>query len=353
MAWRSVSKNASYLCLTMRYSRSPSCGWSICGYISKLESPCHRQRCSPITGNLRNIRPPYGGRWSDCVQMMGIRCSRAKRIRRSRLGIIARAPGVSSRAPSATKAFCMSMTISAARRGSTVKKSFPQALIFAAIRDLLSSAFWLFPDAALVHQRDLPVDHLLLILGVLHGHAIEVEILGIDRLLVDDLIELGAQVFHPVVPLGARAMVAQRLDIDHPAHVTRAAAVFQLAHFLPLVIEDVGAPAKGIDGRGVFGKKEIRSQVRGDDVHVVVERAGRTLNLEEIIAAAGMRVGRPVHDFRAVHGQSAGIFGVRAFVRHHDAHASDGGDTDRPEGVEAAPVFLDPPVVDVVRANRM
>src|SRR5689334_19328932 len=41
---------------------------------------------------------------------------------------MARALGVSKTAPSATKAFCMSMTIRAQRRGSMVKKFLPVAL---------------------------------------------------------------------------------------------------------------------------------------------------------------------------------------------------------------------------------
>src|SRR5437899_1202748 len=39
-----------------------------------------------------------------------------------------RAPGVSKTAPSAPKAFCMSMTIRAQLRGSMVKKFLPEAL---------------------------------------------------------------------------------------------------------------------------------------------------------------------------------------------------------------------------------
>src|SRR5438552_15061551 len=53
---------------------------------------------------------------------------RANWIKCSRRGIIARAPGVSKTAPSATKAFCMSMTIRAQLRGSMVKKFFPEVL---------------------------------------------------------------------------------------------------------------------------------------------------------------------------------------------------------------------------------
>src|SRR6266849_9472140 len=204
-------------------------------------------------------------------------CSRAKPMRRSSRGIISRAGAVSSAAPSATKAFCMSMTINAARRGSILKKSLPEALILADMPSLLFLPLRLFPDAALVHQRDLPIDHLLLILGVLHGRAVEVEGFGVDRLFVDNLVELSAQVFHPVVPLGARTVVAQRLDVNHPGDVARPSAVLQLPHFLSFVIENVGPAAEGIDRSRVFGEQEIRPQIGSDDIHVVVERPRRAL----------------------------------------------------------------------------
>src|SRR5881296_2155326 len=70
------------------------------------------------------------------------------------------------------------------------------------------SAVGLLPDPAVVHQLDLPLDDLLAVLGVLHRLALEVEVLRVDRLLVEDLVELGAEILDPVVPLGARAMVA-------------------------------------------------------------------------------------------------------------------------------------------------
>src|SRR3989337_2254221 len=54
------------------------------------------------------------------------------------------------------------------------------------------SAARLGPDAALVHQGDLLLDDLLAVLGVLHRGALEVEVLGVDRLLVQDLVQLGA-----------------------------------------------------------------------------------------------------------------------------------------------------------------
>jgi hypothetical protein len=56
----------------------------------------------------------------------------------------------------------------------------------------------LLPDAALLHQRHLLVDHLALIVGVLAGDFVEVAVLRIDRLLVDDLRQFGADIFQLV-----------------------------------------------------------------------------------------------------------------------------------------------------------
>src|SRR5208337_1321245 len=64
------------------------------------------------------------------------------------------------------------------------------------------------PDVALNHMRDLAVYHLTPKLGMIVGFAVEIEVLRIDRLLVDRLINLGAQVFHPVVPLRAGPVIS-------------------------------------------------------------------------------------------------------------------------------------------------
>ena len=50
-------------------------------------------------------------------------------------------------------------------------------------RDRVSFVRRLLPDPALVHQRDLLLDHLLAILLVLHRLALEIQVLRIDRLL--------------------------------------------------------------------------------------------------------------------------------------------------------------------------
>src|SRR6266700_6097503 len=74
-------------------------------------------------------------------------------------------------------------------------------------------AFWFDPYSALVHQINLFLNDLLAIFSVFHGFTVQVEVFGIDGLLVEELVQLGTQVFHPVVPLGTRAVVSQSLDI--------------------------------------------------------------------------------------------------------------------------------------------
>src|SRR5579884_3196292 len=80
-------------------------------------------------------------------------------------------------------------------------------------------ALRLDPDAALVQQVDLSLDNLLAVLSMLHRLTLQVEIFGIDRLLIEQLVKLGAQIFKPVIPLCSRSMVAQSLDIDHASHI--------------------------------------------------------------------------------------------------------------------------------------
>src|SRR2546421_1458815 len=49
------------------------------------------------------------------------------------------------------------------------------------------------PDASLLQQADLPLDDLLPVLGVLHRRPVQVEGARVDRLLVQQLVELGAE----------------------------------------------------------------------------------------------------------------------------------------------------------------
>src|SRR6266446_1763884 len=61
-----------------------------------------------------------------------------------------------------------------------------------------STACRRLPDAAFLHQPDLAVDHLPLVFGMPAGGFVEIEVLRIDRLLIDDLRQFGANVLVPV-----------------------------------------------------------------------------------------------------------------------------------------------------------
>src|SRR2546430_552383 len=67
----------------------------------------------------------------------------------------------------------------------------------------------LLPDAPLMHQGNLPFDHLFAVFLMLHRRAVEVKIFGVNRLLVQYLVKLGAQILHPVIPLRIAPMKAQ------------------------------------------------------------------------------------------------------------------------------------------------
>src|SRR6185436_13582495 len=105
-----------------------------------------------------------------------------------------------------------------------------------ATRDTLTRR--LLPDSALVHQLDLFLDDFLAIFCMLHGLALQVEVFRIDRLFVDDLVQLRAQILHPIVPLSARTMIAHRFDVDDTADISRARAVILPADDLPFVVDD-------------------------------------------------------------------------------------------------------------------
>src|SRR5262249_21129242 len=101
------------------------------------------------------------------------------------------------------------------------------------------------PDAPLVHEPDLAPDDLLAVLRVLHRRALEIEVLRVDRPVVEDLVELGPEIFQPVVPLRAGAVIPEGLDVDHAADVGRAGAVVLASDDSPLVVDDERAPAEG------------------------------------------------------------------------------------------------------------
>src|SRR5207245_8575429 len=125
-------------------------------------------------------------------------------------------------------------------------------------------AFWFDPYSALVHQINLFLNDLLAIFSVLHRFTIQIEVLRINRLFVEQLVQLGAQVFHPVVPLGTRAVVSQSLDIDDSTHIGRTSAVFLATDDLAFVVDNKGAPTEGIDG-GIFFRMEIIGAHVGSD----------------------------------------------------------------------------------------
>src|SRR5215467_8485036 len=54
------------------------------------------------------------------------------------------------------------------------------------------------PDAALLHQGHLLVDHIALVVGVLRRDLLEIAVLRINRLFVNDLREFRPHVLHPV-----------------------------------------------------------------------------------------------------------------------------------------------------------
>src|SRR5215470_12939832 len=68
----------------------------------------------------------------------------------------------------------------------------------------ISSAVRPYPDIALVHELNLPVDYLPPIFVVGVRGTVEVDVLRVDRLLVNELVLLGGEVLDPVVPLRVR-----------------------------------------------------------------------------------------------------------------------------------------------------
>src|SRR5437868_10055138 len=116
------------------------------------------------------------------------------------------------------------------------------------------SAVRLLPYTGIVHKANLRFDYLFAVLGVFHGLSFQVKVLGIDRLLVKDLVQLSAKILEPVVPLCPRAMIAQRLDVDHTSHVSRASPILLPAHDLTLVINNERTSAESVDGSGFLGE---------------------------------------------------------------------------------------------------
>src|SRR5260370_42257166 len=84
-----------------------------------------------------------------------------------------------------------------------------------------------------------------------------------------------------------------------------------------------------------------------------MERSCTALNLKEPVTGRRMRVRAAIDDFGAVHCQRPRIFGIRAFVCHHNPKSADFRVNDRPESVQGQAVFLHPPIEDVMWADGM
>src|SRR5437879_7727110 len=145
------------------------------------------------------------------------------------------------------------------------------------------SAARLGPDSAILKQLDLSVDDLFLVLGVLHRLPVQVQVFGIYRLLVKELVELCAKVLKPVVPLGASAVVPQRFNVDHARHVSGTRAVLLPAHDPALVIDHERAAATSVDGCRLVREEVIGRHVGGDEVRVVVDWPRPTLDLYHLL----------------------------------------------------------------------
>src|ERR1700722_12790474 len=103
------------------------------------------------------------------------------------------------------------------------------------------------PDAALVHELDLPFGDLAAVLLVVVRRAVEVQVLGVDGLLVDELVLLGGEVLDPVVPLRAGPEVAQCRHVDGPGDPGGPGAVVVPPDDLAAVVDHRRAAAEGVD----------------------------------------------------------------------------------------------------------
>jgi hypothetical protein len=204
-----------------------------------------------------------------------------------------------------------------------------------------------------VHELDLPVDDLAPVLVVGVRSALQVEVLGVDGLLVDELVLLGGQVLDPVVPLSAGPELAEGIDVDGPGHPGGAAAVVVPPDDLAAVVDHGRTTAEGVDRDIGISVQVVGADVAGDQVEVVVQRPGPVLHLEQAVADVRMRIRAPVHYLGAVHGQPAGVLRVRALVGHQEPEPADLGVGHRVERVQVATVQLDPLVPDVMRGHRV
>src|SRR5262249_45498955 len=101
------------------------------------------------------------------------------------------------------------------------------------------------PDIALVHELNLPVDYFPAIFVVGIRGRVEVDVLRVDRLLVNKLVLLGGEVLDPVVPLRIRAEPAERLDVDGTGDPGGHAAVVVPPDDLAAVVDHDRPAAEG------------------------------------------------------------------------------------------------------------
>lgn len=109
------------------------------------------------------------------------------------------------------------------------------------------------PDVAFVHQVNLFLNDLFMILGMFHWCAMQIKVFGIDWLLVQHLVEFSTQILHPIVPLCSCPVVTQGFDINHAGHICRAGAVVLSSNNLSFIVDDVGAAPNvsiGVDSSG-------------------------------------------------------------------------------------------------------
>jgi len=141
------------------------------------------------------------------------------------------------------------------------------------------------------------------------GNFVEIEILGVDRLLVYNLCQLGPDVLRPVRDLCALPMVAQRFDVDHPGKKGRAVGKELLADDGAAIVHDHRLSADRID-RCLAGRVEVvTADIRRDDVHVVFEGACPVRDFEEIVLGEGRGEGSAIDYLGAVQGETAAVLG--------------------------------------------
>src|SRR5215469_11877587 len=209
------------------------------------------------------------------------------------------------------------------------------------------------PDAAVVHEPYLLIDHLAAVVGVVVRRPVEIQVLGVDGALVNQLVLLRGEVLEPVVPLRRRPEPAQRLHVDGAGHPGRPGAVGVPPDDLPAVVDDRRSASECVDRHVGVGMQVIGGDVAGDEVQVVVQGPCPVLDLEQAVAGVRVRVRPAVDDLCAVHGQSARVLRVRALVGHQETEPADRGVGHRVEGVQRAPVQGDPLVPHVVRGHRV